>query len=220
MPRKCLVVECNKFVVAKDLCSTHYKRVQRHGIVENTRPKDWGTKEKHPLYSSWSWMRRKYLFEMCEEWKNDFWKFVEDVPPKIENAKSARIDTTQFWSKENFYWQEKKKSTVNQKEYARQWRKANPRRTAHHDLWKHYKVTLDWYEETLAKQNGVCAICKQEEFSVIRNKKIKLSVDHSHESGKIRGLLCTKCNRGLGLFKDSKELLINAIKYLGEQEEP
>jgi hypothetical protein len=59
-------------------------------------------------------------------------------------------------------------------------------------------------------------ICKKEE--VHRNNQntgiSRLSVDHCHNTGKIRGILCTKCNTGLGSFKDNIELLMNAIKYL------
>jgi len=52
---------------------------------------------------------------------------------------------------------------------------------------------------------------KQEEI-YYRNKV--LCVDHDHNTGKIRGLLCNTCNRALGLLKDNKQLLINALKYL------
>ena len=55
-------------------------------------------------------------------------------------------------------------------------------------------------------------ICKAPE--TLQNKN--LAVDHCHKTGKVRGLLCSKCNKGLGLFKDSKELLTTAIEYLEE----
>ena len=60
-------------------------------------------------------------------------------------------------------------------------------------------------EELKIKQNFKCAICKEQ---------TDLAVDHCHNSMKIRGLLCNNCNNGLGRFKDSTELLENAIKYL------
>lgn len=44
--------------------------------------------------------------------------------------------------------------------------------------------------------------------------KLKLVVDHCHSSGEVRGLLCHNCNRALGLFKDSRENLLNAVEYL------
>lgn len=70
-------------------------------------------------------------------------------------------------------------------------------------------VTLDQYNDLLAKQNGVCAIC-QEECPTGR----KLAVDHCHETNVIRGLLCIRCNNGIGQLRDSIKLLQRAIEYL------
>jgi len=58
-------------------------------------------------------------------------------------------------------------------------------------------------------QGGVCAIC-----GGINDNDDALSVDHDHETGRIRGLLCSKCNKGLGSFNDDPELLRKAIAYL------
>lgn len=74
-----------------------------------------------------------------------------------------------------------------------------------------YGISLEEYNSLLSKQKGVCAICSTECISGRR-----LAVDHCHTTGKVRGLLCANCNRGLGLFKDSKFLLEKAQKYLEE----
>ena len=58
-------------------------------------------------------------------------------------------------------------------------------------------------------QAGLCGICKRPDSS-----GIKLSVDHCHQTGKVRGLLCGNCNRALGLFRDNINLLTNAVSYL------
>lgn len=71
-----------------------------------------------------------------------------------------------------------------------------------------YKITLDEYENLYFLQNGKCKICYKEK------EMRKLCVDHDHSTGKIRGLLCDTCNRGLGYFKDNPLFLKNAIKYL------
>ncbi len=76
---------------------------------------------------------------------------------------------------------------------------------------RNYGITLEQYEEMLAKQNGKCAIC---EASSPSNRTKYFSVDHCHTTGKVRGLLCTKCNRGLGFFNDDDKRLSTAIKYL------
>lgn len=70
--------------------------------------------------------------------------------------------------------------------------------------------TSEDYNLVLASQGGGCAICKKPE-----PEGRKLCVDHDHITDRIRGLLCTKCNAGLGQFKDNAELLKQAIRYLG-----
>lgn len=69
-----------------------------------------------------------------------------------------------------------------------------------------YGITPDDFKKLLAKQKGKCAICKK--------RKQTLHVDHNHKTGKVRGLLCGNCNRGLGLFFDNKKFLQAAIIYL------
>lgn len=61
-----------------------------------------------------------------------------------------------------------------------------------------------------ASQGGVCAICRQPEGREGRS----LSVDHDHDSGVVRGLLCDSCNVGLGRFRDDPELVRSALEYL------
>ena len=81
-------------------------------------------------------------------------------------------------------------------------------------LRKNYKITLEEYQELFTKQGGKCAICNSEGFQISRNQRQMIVIDHCHISGKVRGLLCHNCNRGLGLFKDKISNLQNAILYL------
>jgi hypothetical protein len=67
------------------------------------------------------------------------------------------------------------------------------------------------YQYMLDKQGGVCAICKK-----VCSTGKSLAIDHNHKTGEVRGLLCGKCNRGLGLFCDSKDLLLVAYNYLNK----
>jgi hypothetical protein len=75
---------------------------------------------------------------------------------------------------------------------------------------KRYNLTPDEYQVLLVKQNGVCAICRRPPWG----KRNVLMVDHDHETGKVRGLLCSTCNVGLGALHDDAELLRVAIAYL------
>lgn len=76
-----------------------------------------------------------------------------------------------------------------------------------------YGITLEQYNEMLLKQNNQCAICHK--YNTALQKP--LFVDHDHKTGKVRGLLCTKCNFMLGAIQDSVNILKYAIKYLKER---
>ena len=81
-----------------------------------------------------------------------------------------------------------------------------------------YGLTLEAYRRMHDAQNGLCAICGQPETGVHnRGKKtvaLSLSVDHDHETGAVRALLCHKCNKALGLLNDDLDLLVAAEQYL------
>lgn len=209
----CSCEHCYNPVVAKGLCGTHYKRFQRHGDVNQTRPNDWGKREKHPLMESWRWIKKYRGTKEIEPTWTDFWKFVEDVgdrPTDRHNLK--RRDSSKGYTKENLFWKESVASTVIAKEYAREWRKANPDKAKNANLKSVHGITLKYYLKLRDSQNNSCAICKKHEDE----EPLAMAVDHCHTTGKIRGLLCANCNRALGLFKDNRDFLKSAITYLGE----
>lgn len=76
-----------------------------------------------------------------------------------------------------------------------------------------FGITVEKYDQMLNKQNKSCAICKKHQSK----EKRRLAVDHSHKTGKVRGLLCFGCNSSLGKLKDSPALLRRAIRYLTEE---
>ncbi len=75
-------------------------------------------------------------------------------------------------------------------------------------LWLRYKVTPEQVKAMEEAQQGCCAICAVPLSSVIS------SVDHCHTTGKVRGLLCINCNRGLGAFRDNIQNMEKALEYL------
>ena len=77
-----------------------------------------------------------------------------------------------------------------------------------------YGITVDDYNKMLKDQDGVCAICGTDNPQ--RKGTVNFAIDHCHETGKIRGLLCSICNRLLGDAEDDIEILELAIKYLRE----
>jgi hypothetical protein len=82
--------------------------------------------------------------------------------------------------------------------------------------WEAAGVDAARYQEMLHAQGGVCAICHRPETSPDKasGKTKDLAIDHDHATGAIRALLCSNCNRGLGLFNDSIELLAKAREYV------
>ena len=74
------------------------------------------------------------------------------------------------------------------------------------------------YQKMLVEQNGVCAICGRPERQGTNGSPKQLSVDHDHETGELRGLLCTSCNTALGLVEDRVDLLHAAIAYLTKKD--
>jgi len=75
-------------------------------------------------------------------------------------------------------------------------------------------IPLSKYKEMFKKQNGVCAICGKPESRKYKDKIVRLSIDHNHSTGKLRGLLCHRCNVALGLFLENTNFLSNAVRYL------
>lgn len=83
------------------------------------------------------------------------------------------------------------------------------------DLKKRFGITIEEYNEMFNKQNGICLICGKHQSEI----KKRFAVDHNHETGKIRGLLCGKCNPLLGYADDNINILLSAINYLNNNKE-
>lgn len=111
------------------------------------------------------------------------------------------------------------------REYAREYRASRPdyektryqknkasERERH--LKRKYGVDLTSYEKMLTDQNGLCAICdapESEQFNSV------FHVDHCHDTGEVRGLLCRGCNHMLGVVQDKPEILMRAVDYLSRR---
>lgn len=86
-------------------------------------------------------------------------------------------------------------------------------------LQRVYGITLEDYSRMLDEQNNVCAICGKPESAIHnKTKEIKrLAVDHDHVTGKVRGLLCAQCNKGLGSLGDTIEAIEKTLNYLKKE---
>ncbi|MFE3452427.1 endonuclease VII domain-containing protein [Nonomuraea sp. NPDC059194] len=95
------------------------------------------------------------------------------------------------------------------------WQKANPKRVREANrrggLRRYFGLTEGEYDAILDAQNGRCAICRRASTDV---PKGRLYVDHCHKTGRIRGLLCSPCNTGIGLLQEEPARFLAAITYL------
>lgn len=122
-----------------------------------------------------------------------------------ENKRRA-VKQCQEWRKKN--------PERHQDTYLSYWRMPETiRRVVNYRFLKAYRITLDQYEELLLRQDGKCAICGTDKPT--KNGKTKrLAVDHCHTTGRIRGLLCNRCNLAIGLLKDDLALVEKVRQYL------
>jgi len=77
-----------------------------------------------------------------------------------------------------------------------------------------YKISKQDWDQLMKFQDGRCAICRKPETELNKGTVKRLAIDHCHETNKVRGLLCGRCNQGIGRFEDSWLLLDNAMEYL------
>ncbi len=140
----------------------------------------------------------------CESCKR---KRASELRKKPERKEKER-ETMRVWNKNN-------RHRIN---YLRQKRrKANPEKEKekrrNEKLRCYYNISPDDYSRLLAIQNGCCAICGSTHH--YGNKKSShFQIDHDHTTGDVRGLLCAKCNRGLGLLGDSESSILKVLNYL------
>lgn len=116
------------------------------------------------------------------------------------------------------------------REYHINWRRANPEKlirqraswysrnnSSPKEVWlrREYGIGETHYNAISARQGGVCALCREPERGLHNSGNVKnLSVDHCHDTSQIRGLLCAKCNKGMGLFGEDPALLRRAANYI------
>lgn len=151
--------------------------------------------------------KTKYLKnqeEIKQTSKEYYNKNKENVLKKVKSYRTRSKEKRREWSKV-YYSKNKETILKNNKKYD----------TSKSRLKRLYNLELVDYNKMLIAQNNCCAICK-----IPKDKlRYKLSVDHCHKTGKVRGLLCSSCNTALGLFKDNIISLETAIVYLGKNNE-
>lgn len=130
----------------------------------------------------------------CKDWKQ-----LEDFPTRERSRKGYRTNCKEC-----------------RNGYLKEWREKHPFENSFWYRETKLGFTKKDFERVALSQNNVCAICKEAPKYEYRGDSFH--VDHDHITGKVRGLLCSHCNRMLGCAKDNKEILANAITYLSKAE--
>lgn len=153
--------------------------------------------------------------EYNTKYKKEFRKKNPDIVKekariRYKNNTDKILDTARKWRKKNPESVQKirKRSYRNNIEYMK-----NKTRRLH--ILQNYNLTLNDFDVLLNSQDNKCAICESKE----PKGKGNFHIDHDHQTGKVRGLLCHKCNTGIGLLNDDIALLNKALQYLEKHKE-
>jgi Autographiviridae endonuclease VII len=131
---------------------------------------------------------------------NEFYPVKKRKGAPMSECKPCTLERNRRWRVEN----KEQLQAANTARYH-----ANRDAVRAYHLKRHYGISREEYEVMQRNQDYRCAICEG-----VQPKLFDLSVDHDHETGRVRGLLCNQCNRSLGLLKDDPKLLRKAASYL------
>ena len=138
----------------------------------------------------------RYVMKVCTKCKEE--KPLGEFRIRVSRGNDARHS----WCKSCVKGTNKDRSTDKEREYK---------------LKYNFGITMLEYDRMLKDQGSVCKICGNPEVAKSNSGVTKrLAVDHCHDTGKIRGLLCQDCNIGIGKLKDNPVLLQKAMDYLKE----
>ena len=164
-------------------------------------------REKHPDY--FKNQSKKWYEDNKEHAKERSRKYNRDHPGhSSEQAKRWRAQNPEA-SKiqgKKYYSENREKELERKKKYG----KDNPAHTRRAYLKKTYGITPEDFSLMKEIQGGRCAVCGAHYSDL----KKDLCIDHNHDSGMVRGLLCSKCNSAIGLLNDDPRLLYSALMYI------
>lgn len=149
---------------------------------------------------------------LCRREKDRRWKVLN---------RQKHIESSSKWKKENrekvnaWAREDRKNNPDKYKKWSKTTRENAGSLRSTKDVCRTRGITFEFYEQMLKEQNSECAICMRPESRKSRTGEIsRLCIDHCHETGIVRGLLCHACNQVIGHAGDSVPTLISAINYL------
>lgn len=153
--------------------------------------------------------RKKYQREYR---KQKYWASPENRLKDLAASKKYREENSERlnkYSKE--YYKANKQKALEYNSLNKEWQYRLR-------IFRRFGITPEIYDEMFKTQGGLCAICHQPETKKLKGKVISLAIDHNHKTGKIRKLLCHKCNVAIGLLDENKDRILNCHKYLESHE--
>ncbi len=208
----------NKFETAEDASEVYQEASRRLALTASESDR------AQALTELLLWRRQRAAWRLVQRthpghrWSS-FEEFCLDVT-EVPKTRFAMVAADLSWSigPGNFRWAlpvDAKNSTRDGVvAYQRAKREANREHHRDRHIRKEYGIGHADEQRMLLEQKGLCAICEMPETETKHGRLLGLSVDHDHETGAVRGLLCAQCNKALGLFCDSPVILTKAIAYL------
>ena len=133
------------------------------------------------------WLEKQRTYK--REWKRK--KMLDPEYRKKSNEYAVRFDKLRPKKEPSYYWAKALRSRCTK-----------------------YGITVERYNEITREQNNLCAICNKPETRIRCGTLSLLSIDHNHETGEVRALLCANCNLGLACFKESVKVVEQVIQYI------
>lgn len=153
---------------------------------------------------------RQKLIDNALKWKKENRDRVNELARKDYKNNPEKYKK---W-RENYLYPNSEK----RKEWRKKYYESKRYEIGTREVCRNHGVEVKTYNEMMEAQQGKCALCGKAETRKMRGRVMRLCIDHNHETGKIRALLCHDCNSGLGKFYDSPDLLTMAAIYLMENE--
>jgi hypothetical protein len=200
----CSIEGCNKPHEARGWCNTHYSRWLRTRTPDLTQAR----LSERPAWNC----------TVCGEWKE-----AEQYSP-IKGTTRRRNECRKCVSRYQAAGRARRRDADPEGTRARKRAdsKKNYARLRANRIKAQFGLTTDGYNAMVVAQGGLCAICRRPERANGSNgeRPRQLSIDHDHVTGKVRGLLCQKCNIAIGQLDDNPERLDAAAAYLRQHHTP
>jgi len=201
----CSIAGCGKYTKARSMCAKHFKEdrlakappCSREGCDRKAYVK--GECQKHYMQT----YKPAWRAEHPEK------ELIYDRKHKKRNGPALREKAKGYYYRDH----EQSKARLRERNKAAYQRDPEPFRASR--LKYVFGITKWQYEEMFRQQEGKCAICKKDSSEETK----RLAVDHCHKTGFVRGLLCSRCNTGIGQLRDDPDLLVEAACYIVKHRE-